>query len=445
MAGSTNERAFSSCGVVGWKALSPLRLAAYGALGLPLAMAMMPIYMISPKYYGENLGLNLAALGAILFFTRLLDTVQDPFLGRIVDAFQRSQHGWSRISVLAGILLALSFAFLFSPPDWSQYGLMAWLTCCLIVLYAAHSLLSICYMTWGTRLSDEPLTRSRVVAWREGLGLLGVVSASVLPVVLVEEFGAGPGYTYFSYAFAAVLFVGLSVTLLWAPRPETQMTAALAGWRTALVHKPVRRIFVFYLFNAVAVAVPATLVLFFISDVVQRPQNAGLFLALYFVAGLLALPLWVALADRIGKRFAWCVGSALAALALSVATAVSAGDVGLYSVVCLMAGCALGADLALPAAMLADAIPQQQRQNTGLYVGIWVLIGKLALAVAAGVTLPLLSWLDYRPGASDTAAPLMWLYVGLPIVLKIVAAAALLRFPTSFSSVHSNSIKDSSS
>ena len=74
-----------------------------------------------------------------------------------------------------------------------------------------------------------------------------------------------------------------------------------------------------------------------------------------------------------------------------------------------------------------------------------MLIGKLALAVAAGVTLPLLSWLDYRPGASDTAAPLMWLYVGLPIVLKIVAAAALLRFPTSFSSVHSNSIKDSSS
>ena len=113
--------------------MSPYRLAAYGALGLPLAMALMPIYMISPKYYGENLGLNLASLGAILFCTRLLDTAQDPFLGRVVDAFQSSRFGWSVLSVFGSILLALSFVLLFSPPDWSHLGLMVWLTCCLIL------------------------------------------------------------------------------------------------------------------------------------------------------------------------------------------------------------------------------------------------------------------------------------------------------------------------
>lgn len=407
--------------------MSPFRLAAYGALGLPLAMAMMPIYMISPKYYGENLGLNLVSLGAILFLTRLLDTAQDPFLGRIVDSFQAKRFGWPIITVLASILLAISFVLLFSPPDWSELGLMAWLTCCLIALYAAHSLLNICYVTWGTRLSDEPLVRSRVVAWREGLGLLGVVCASVLPVALVEHFGAGVGYKAFAYGFSATLFAALAITLLWTPRPLDRVMIASAGWRTALGYRPVRRVFHFFLLNAVAVAVPATLVLFFIGDIVQRPQEAGLFLALYFLAGLIALPCWVALADRIGKRSAWLVGSALAATALFGASAVGEGDVLLYSLVCLAAGAALGADLALPTAMLADVIPTEQRHNTGLYVGIWVLIGKLALAIAAGVTLPLLGWFDYQPGVPTTAAPLMYLYVCFPIALKAVAAVVLFR------------------
>jgi Na+/melibiose symporter-like transporter len=392
-------------------------------------MALMPIYMISPKYYGENLGLNLAALGAILFCTRLLDTAQDPFLGRVVDAFQASRFGWPVLSVFGSILLALSFVLLFSPPDWSHLGLMVWLTCCLVLLYAAHSLLSICYVTWGTRLSDEPLVRSRVVAWREGLGLIGVILASVVPVVLVEEYGAGPGYRLFAYLFAATLLIGLATTLLWSPRPKEKLTALTAGWRAALAYRPVRQVYGFYLLNAVAVAVPATLVLFFISDVVQRPKDAGLFLGAYFIAGLLALPLWVALADRYGKRLAWLSGSVLAALALFGASVVGEGDVWLYGIVCLIAGGALGADLALPGAMLADAIPKEQRHNTGLYIGVWVLLGKLALAIAAGVTLPLLSWFDYQPGIPATATPLIALYVGLPIFLKAIAAAVLLRFP----------------
>ena len=58
-----------------------------------------------------------------------------------------------------------------------------------------------------------------------------------------------------------------------------------------------------------------------------------------------------------------------------------------------------------------------------------MLLGKLALAIAAGVTLPLLSWFDYQPGIATTATPLIALYVGFPIFLKAIAAAVLLRFP----------------
>ena len=58
-----------------------LQLAAYGALGLPLAMAALPIYVHVPKFYADTLGLSLAGVGAILLAARIVDAVQDPLLG----------------------------------------------------------------------------------------------------------------------------------------------------------------------------------------------------------------------------------------------------------------------------------------------------------------------------------------------------------------------------
>jgi GPH family glycoside/pentoside/hexuronide:cation symporter len=104
-----------------------------------------------------------------------------------------------------------------------------------------------------------------------------------------------------------------------------------------------------------------------------------------------------------------------------------------FALICLAAGAGLGADVALPPAMLADAIPRAHRQSTGLYFGIWVLIGKFALALAAGMVLPSLKIFGYQPGLAQTTGPLVFLYVLLPILFKFFATLALLpRFGPRF-------------
>ncbi len=406
--------------------MNRLRLAGYAALGLPLAMGMLPIYMISPKFYGDALGVDLAALGAVLFLTRLLDTAQDPLIGRLVDLLQRKKQGWTILMVLSTIVLAIGFVMLFSPPQLREAGLLLWLAASLIVVYAAHSLINICYLTWGARLTDEVSGRARVTAWREAFGLIGVVVASVLPSIWVSDLGPRAGYQLFAWVFVVLLVVGLVCTLVISPKPKIVAGPGLEGWRHALAPKGVRRILWFYFFNAIAVAVPATLVLFYIDDVVQMPEQAGVFLGLYFLAGMLTLPGWVALSDRIGKARAWLAGTCLAVIALLCSAWVGAGDGFAYGAICLVAGAALGADVALPPAMLADSIPRGHRQSTGLYFGIWVLIGKFALAIAAGLALPGLKVLSYQPGLPSTAGALIALYVFLPIVFKALATLALL-------------------
>ena len=53
-------------------------LAAYGALGLPLAFAALPIYVHVPRLYADGLGLSLAVVGAVLLAARIVDAVTDP-------------------------------------------------------------------------------------------------------------------------------------------------------------------------------------------------------------------------------------------------------------------------------------------------------------------------------------------------------------------------------
>lgn len=408
-------------------------LLAYAALSLPLAMSMMPIYMISPKFYGDVLGVELAALGAVLFLTRLLDTAQDPLIGRLVDATQHRPGGWAWLMIGASIALAVGFVLLFIPPEWSQTGLLVWLGGSLVLVYGAHSVLSVCYLTWGARLTDDLTGRAQVTGWREAFGLVGVVVASVLPAVWVGQQGARVGYQWFAWLFAVMLLLALGCTLRWSPAPKLLSRQGRQDLRTALSPPEVRRVLWFYLFNAISVAVPATLVLFFIDDVVQSPSYAGLFLGVYFCAGMLALPLWVMLAARIGKARAWLMGSGLAALSLFCTYWVGAGDVFFYVVVCALAGAGLGADVALPPAMLADAIPPTHRSSTGLYFGIWVLIGKFALALAAGVTLPALQVFQYQPGHPESAVALGLTYALLPLLFKGLALVVLFSQSSRFS------------
>jgi Na+/melibiose symporter-like transporter len=190
-----------------------------------------------------------------------------------------------------------------------------------------------------------------------------------------------------------------------------------------------RRLLAVYLVNGIASAVPATLVLFFVRDRLQAQAWEPLFLAAYFAAGALSLPLWVRLVARWGLARAWLAGMALAVVAFAWAAALGPGDIVAYAAICVASGVALGADLALPGALLAGVVQRAGHGGRleGAYFGWWTFATKLNLALAAGLALPLLAAFGYSPGARDPQAlqALAVAYCLLPCVLKITAAALL--------------------
>jgi glycoside/pentoside/hexuronide:cation symporter, GPH family len=396
---------------------------AYGALGLPLAFVALPLYVVLPNHYASAFGVPLATLGALLLGARLLDAVADPWIGRWADAW--FGHSAKRLLLIAGVaavVLSLGFQGLFFPPQAMREGtaLLAWCAAMLALTYLAYSVLAVIHQAWGARLGGTAPERARIVAWREGLALAGVLVASVLPSV------AGLGWA--SGVFAITLALGL-LALARAPRPQIGRAAGSPSMALPLRNPAFLRLLAIYLVNGIASAVPATLVLFFIADRLEAKAWEPLFLASYFAAGALAMPLWVRAVRRFGLARSWLAGMLLAILAFVWAMGLSAGDVLGYTMVCIASGIALGADLALPGAMLAGTIRAagHGERLEGAYFGWWNFASKLNLALAAGIALPLLAAFGYTPGARDPAAlqALTLAYCLLPCALKSIAVLLL--------------------
>jgi Na+/melibiose symporter-like transporter len=196
------------------------------------------------------------------------------------------------------------------------------------------------------------------------------------------------------------------------------------------------RLLAIFVFSGIAAAIPATLVLFFIEDVVKRADLSAHFLVAYFAAGAIGMPAWVWLAARIGKGRAWCVGMMLSIAAFIWAFTLTAGDAVPFMLICIVSGLGLGADLALPPSLLADVIDHDEKsggaRNEGAYFGLWNLVTKMNLALAAGIALPALAVAGFQSRAENSSNALFYLaaiYAILPCILKAIAAALLMLSP----------------
>ena len=395
------------------------RILAYGLLGLPLAFAALPIYVHVPRFYAEVTGMSLALLGAILLATRLVDAAIDPWLGWLADRVPR--RGMVAVALLP---FAAGFFALLNPPE--EHAAV-WLIGALALTYLGFSAATIAYQAWGADVGSDSGLRTRLTAAREGFGLLGVVLAAALPAVLAPSLS--DGIARLSWILPILLLIAATTTFSLVGPGLSQRAPnqpLLPSLRRVLADPAFRRLLGVFVANGIAAALPATLFLFFVADVLHLEAAGGALLALYFVAGAASLPLWVGLAGRFGRVAAWLGAMVLSIIAFAGASQLGSGDLWPFAAICLASGLALGADLSLPAAIAAD-IGERQGQ-AGACFGVWNFVAKLNLALAAGLALPLLALLGYVPASGAGLPALSFAYALLPLAFKALAAGLLWRW-----------------
>lgn len=400
-------------------------LLAYGALRMPLALLELPLFLFVPTLYGKHFGLSLTLIAVILFATRFVDAFADPIFGAIVTA-KRATVSYRKWILLGMPILALGFVILLKPnPQWAP--LAVWLVIGSLITYFAYSLVSIAYQSWGADISRDAVDGARITGVREAFGLVGVICAAAL--LRVET------VSYLVALFICLSIIGM-LALNIAPTPSVQVNQPRKSMKSLLASLWLdwrfRRLMVVFLLNGIATAIPATLVLFFLKDVLMVSDDmAPRFLLAYFVAGALGMPFWVWTAKRIGLEASWLIGMVFAVIAFAWTVGLGPGDSNQFMIVCIVTGLALGADLAMPPAILATVIKAGGRGNSeeASYFGVWNFAIKFNLAAAAAIALPLVEWGGYSPGGTGHTLALSLTYAALPCALKLIAGMLLCIRP----------------
>jgi GPH family glycoside/pentoside/hexuronide:cation symporter len=288
-----------------------------------LAAAGLPLYVHLPNF-AASLGMSLSSIGLILIGIRVIDLIQDPILGLLVDKY-RDQR--ARIAAWSVLGMSAGFAALFVL----QPG-MAGVIAALILLFTAYSLASILFYAQGVAIAEagDETDHYRLAGYRETGGLAGILIASAAPALLIAALDARQGYAVFGAALAlAGVVVWWSTAGLWAARSAAPVRFSLNAFLAA----GGGRLLFLGLVNTLPVAITSSLFLFFVEDRLLLGAWSGAFLVLFFLTAGVSAPFWSRLVNRIGPIRVLVPSMILSILVFIGAAALPPGEVFGFAVI----------------------------------------------------------------------------------------------------------------
>ncbi|MBY0423986.1 MAG: MFS transporter, partial [Parvularculaceae bacterium] len=337
--------------------LTNSRLALYAAPWFATQVVFLPLINFVPGHYSSELGLPLFAVSLAMLGSRFADMVVDPLIGAFSDRL-RTPLGRRKPVILAGAPILILGAWLaFAPPPAPS---PLYLFLALTVLFFGFALIQIPYVSWGAELSDDYDERSRVVGWREGVGVLGTLAAISSPLVAQMLGKPGLGVAMFAIAAGVTILLPLLLAPAIAFVPERRGAEPKGAGLSALGH--IRATFgnrelVWFLavtfITFVGVAPGGAVGYLMMKHLFNAESLYPVMVLGEFVTMLISVPLWAHLAGRLGKHRA--MAASLAWMSLWTLPVPFLGGIDPHLVVAATAirGLGFGAAFVIPYSMVA--------------------------------------------------------------------------------------------
>jgi len=417
-------------------------LVTYSFPALAISIPTIPLYLYLPTFYGVTLELGLAATGFALLTARVFDTITDPIVGIISDRFPIKRNYRKPWIAVGSIIAAIGLYQLLNPPN--DAGII-YLICWSIILYLGWTFVAVPYLTWGAELSTDYNERTSITTSRETAGILGILTCGV-----IFTFSANLNFSEIDtigiIGWATIGLGAISIPYMLKKVPDAGLVRLKKGKNTnrsflrSVLQLTQNRLFVRLLaawfLNGIANGIPSVLFFLYLDKVlgVNETQRAVLIL-IYFSTAVAAMPAWLSLSKVFNKHRVWCYAMILAIGAFSLVPFLPEGAFYLFSIICILTGVCLGADLSIPPSIQADVLDydklKTRSQRAGLLFSLWGMATKLALACSVGLAFPLLDWLGFEPDMPDDSGrqALVFLYALLPVGFKCITVLAIWNFP----------------
>ncbi len=384
--------------------LSFPQMLTYGAVFMPLSVVGLPLVVWIPAAYAE-LGIPLGLVGTIFLLSRLSDAITDPLIGIASDR-TKSRIGRRKPFMLAGLpLFMVSVYMVFVPPaEPSGWYLLGWIS----LIFLSATIMDLPYIAWGAEISLDYSERSRVAGIREQFHFVGTLTTVSVPFIVKTFFAITALMVYLEVIgtiFVAVLPFTVLAAVLWVPErpPRTIKRPPLSvkeRWLIIGRNGPFMRLIFCYTVSVFGSAMTGALSFLFVKHVVMAEDQYPLYLLVYYLSSVAAVPLWRRLADRIGKHRASIVAIFWYAFFASFLPFISPEHLGWILFIMCMKGGSVAALMFLPYSMAADAIDidtlESGEERTGVYFAVWGMVRKGAYALGGAVAFWSLAWVAFN-------------------------------------------------
>ncbi len=404
-------------------------------------------------YLTTVIGIDVGIAGMAIFIPKMVFGVGcDMLVGILSDRWrQRFARRWW---LLVGAALSpLAMILLFHIPDGSQTYRVAYVAVTFSLYMAVFASFSVPYLAIAGELAGSGAERTKLMAWRLVFTSVGVLVAGALAPMLAERFGGdAEGYRSMSLVLAIICPISLLIAFFGVGKSRTvsnnafaqdNLLAAAAGlsFRQAYAVLTRRRFAVLFTANflqLVGSGMGYASLLYFIAYNMGRPDALSVvgMVVLAACAGIIiAQPLWVAAATRMGKIRSYVIASLIYSASYFVWMFCAGLGVWVAYLLAFIAAIGNSGWAMLSFAMLAD-ISSEDEVHAGLYSAAWVAADKIAFALGGTLLVgSVLSGFGFdaqkaMSGLPQTDLALLGvaLAFGLCPVLLNLSGAALLGF-----------------
>lgn len=430
--------------------ISKRTLFAFGLVSVPLATGGLPLVLYLTPYYAAVSGMNIATIGAILSLTRLADVFIDPLIGAASDRTPARYGRRGLWLALGAPVMALATLATFSPftTPGPTYLLLA-----SAALYLGWTLLSIPLAAWGAELSHDYHERSRLTGARTWGGIVGSLLAILAPLALSALAAHGvpgaaptspgslqPMLTVLAWLTAALLLVTVPWLLMSVPQQRYTPGPAVAwlpGLKIMFASRAFRRLLLSNVCAAIGWNSVNVLFMFFVTQyLAANDQQWPLIILAYLLGQLCGTPLIVRFAPRFSKHRMLAVCSLLSVALFSLVLLLRPGDYLLYAAINFVTGLLAPTITILGPSMAADVIDEDHlasgEQRGALFMALWAMTEKLAVALAAVIALALAERMGFDPATPHDAHSLTALklsFCAVPNLFFLISIALIWHYP----------------
>jgi GPH family glycoside/pentoside/hexuronide:cation symporter len=409
-----------------------------GTLGASLLLNGFAV--LAPYFLTTVLGIAASTAALLMFGAKCWDIVFNPIMGLVSD---RTETRWGRrrpFLLVGGIVAGSAFAALYALGLAGDDPSLVLVTLVLVLVGTGYTIFNVPYMAMPAEMLDDYRERTRMMSYRVFFIAIGTLIGGSASQRIAELFGGGAeGYAAMGFTIGAGIFVFMSAAAFgtagarFTSRPKIQPGLA-EQLRTGLQNGPFLALIatkftqLFGLFTSTATSL-------FVVRFVMGKENPGTWMlwagAFAMGAQILAIPLWLRIAQRFEKRLTYIAATVLFCLGTaSWLLASPAEPLWFFCLRALVQGTAAAGLLLMGQSMLPDVIEFDRRRTglarEGIYSALYSFVEKVAAAFAPSILLLAYAAVGFQsrspvqtPEAIDgiriTAALLPCLYFALSI------------------------------